>query len=266
MGITPVAEKIQEIYHCSPDNLSEHLTEIRGLAHATGAEFPSPTSSSPVSRIQSIGKRLSGLTLPSETSSPQDIRKDPERHPAAPPTPVRTPEMFPMDSVHAVQHSPSSQKPGSAKHIPIVIPPRIDSMPVKEIRHSPTTQSRGEHSPIDQFNAQLSSPVEAPSPATPAAIKRAFTTSYLPTPSPNASPRELHKLLPQRPSSESETIQLPPSAWCEETASLNPTEKLSLLPAIAPEAVKISRSTSTTSQKSAFEKRLFQNSAILCDL
>ena len=256
MGITPVAEKIQEIYQCSPENMSEHLAEIRGLAHATGAEYPSPTSSSPVSRIQSIGKRLSGFSLPPEASSPQDVPKDPEHRPAAPPTPVRTPELLPVDCAYAVQSSPSNQKAEPAKHIPIIIPPRIDSMPVREIPLSPSSQSQGQLSPAS---------VDAPS-LPPQPLVRSFTTSVLPATSSDHSFHDSQKPLPHRPASEGESMQLPPPAWCEETASLNPTEKLSLLPTIEPEAVKLSRSTSTMSQKSAFERRLFQNSAILCDL
>jgi hypothetical protein len=242
MCITPVAEKIQTIYEGNIESLSEHLAEIRGLATATGADDPSPTSDFPTSRAESIAKRMSGFSVPSGTSSP-DFRNDPQRRPAAPPTPIRTPEMLAMDSSKALRYSSEFQDAAAKLH-PILLPLGVGSLQPK-VDHSP-------HS-----HPHISSLPPAP-------LRRAVTTSHL-----NSGPvgRGIEeKSLPRRPASDATSIQLPPPAWDEETASLNKTQPLSLIPTIQPEAIKLSRSTSTISQKDAFERHLFQNSAILCDL
>jgi hypothetical protein len=74
--------------------------------------------------------------------------------------------------------------------------------------------------------------------------------------------------------SDSEFSNLPPSAWSDDEDGTRPSKlkrterskEISLTPNVDLEPVKLERATSTASQQDAFEKMLFKNSAILCDL
>jgi hypothetical protein len=152
--------------------------------------------------------------------------------------------MLALDSSKALHYSSEFQNAAAKLH-PILLPLGIDNLHPK-VDHSPPHP----HPHLPSL------------PPTP--LKRAVTTSHL-----NLDPagHGLEKTaLPRRPTSDANSIQSPLPAWDEETSSLNKTHPLLLIPTIQPEAIKLSRSTSTASQKEIFERHLFQNSAILCDL
>jgi hypothetical protein len=77
MGVIPIAEKIMDGYKFHASDLNGHLAEIRGLAQAIVGELPSPTSSTPATPTPSATpRRLSILNLgPSAGTSPPDLRK-----------------------------------------------------------------------------------------------------------------------------------------------------------------------------------------------
>jgi len=78
----------------------------------------------------------------------------------------------------------------------------------------------------------------------------------------------------RRSASDGEFSALPPSAWSDEEDAIRPaklkrkdhSKEVSLTPSVDAEPVKIERAISTYSQQETFEKILFKNSAILCDL
>jgi hypothetical protein len=69
----------------------------------------------------------------------------------------------------------------------------------------------------------------------------------------------------KRPASETDSLRLPLSAW-DDAGSTKSGGKYSHVPSTNAKPVKVKRSASTTSQQQTFEKALFKNSAIYCDL
>jgi hypothetical protein len=69
----------------------------------------------------------------------------------------------------------------------------------------------------------------------------------------------------RRSASFSSSIHLPPAAW-EDLGTPRRSKTYTHMPAAEEKFVKLTRSTSTASQQQSFEKSLFKNSAIYCDL
>ncbi|KIW09091.1 uncharacterized protein PV09_00036 [Verruconis gallopava] len=70
----------------------------------------------------------------------------------------------------------------------------------------------------------------------------------------------------QRAPSVAESIVLPPSAWEDDNATIKDTSQYSLMPSSDAEAIMLGKHMSTISQQENFEKEVFKNSAIYCDL
>jgi hypothetical protein len=102
------------------------------------------------------------------------------------------------------------------------------------------------------------------SPGTPLISNQPLTTAKRNLPLPKTP--EVRE--PSEVSGEYALPLLPPSALGYTTSSERPISRstLSQYPAIQPDIVKLHRSSTTSSQKAAFEKDAFRNSAVLCDV
>jgi hypothetical protein len=97
---------------------------------------------------------------------------------------------------------------------------------------------------------------------------RAEQASSLPalsTPPDSDIERQLSNRRPSPPS-ECEPIALPPAAWEDDKATIKGSSQYSTTPAVSQEAVLLGKHMSTISQQDNFEKEVFKNSAIYCDL
>jgi 3-dehydroquinate dehydratase len=75
-------------------------------------------------------------------------------------------------------------------------------------------------------------------------------------------PESRRKRLP----SEFESIAPPPAAWEDDSATIKDATQYSTMPVVEQDAVLLEKHMSTISQQEKFEKEVFKNSAIYCDL
>lgn len=88
----------------------------------------------------------------------------------------------------------------------------------------------------------------------------------LPLPMISASLPPIPPLPLRRSASDDQSIRLPPAMW-DDNATIRDARTYSHIPSVrSTESVRLKRSTSTVSQQATFERVLFKNSAIYCDL
>lgn len=251
-GITPVAEKIRELYQCHPHDLSAHVAEIRGLAQAVGYDIPSPTATSPPptpsfpmtpNRVSSVNLSSGSFSASARTSSADRLSMIP-----AVPTHAQIAAVLNMQlpPKRVEMHLPSFKQEDS--------PRRIDSMNPESAPVSPMT----EEPPPMPLIVPGSRPVHQ--------LNRAEASITVPR-SIEVQPHSPDTDSNHRKSSSGSepSVPLVPSSN-EDSKAINKTAKLSLYPKVEQVETKAKRSESTISQQSEFERSQFRNAVILCDV
>ncbi|KAF2666240.1 hypothetical protein BT63DRAFT_416639 [Microthyrium microscopicum] len=251
MGIIPIAEKINELYLDMPqDDLSSALAEIRGLAHASGGDIPSPASTVPptptmggfdLRRVSTllITPAMSPDIKPSESESGSNVTTP------VPLTPLRVSSgFFSVPPSGDLPYHPARKSTTSLPTPSAPVSPRSELPSLSLIPTVPLTPGSLDSQPQGLQASASASDVSA--------LSQSISSS---------GRSSLH-----RHSHSADSLHLPPPVWDDETKSMHKTERLSLLPQLSEEPLKLGRSASTISQQQEFERTLFRNAAILCDV
>ena len=195
--------------------------------------------------------------------------------------PVMSPRIPTIHSVDSGLSQLSLYRP-----TPLITPTHTPEMMAKEMPRSPTQISpttRQSPPPLRGLGLDASDnrTTAGPTPSlTPPphqrqqSPRRIHSGRNLPSLETRAEEAEGSRPAYRRSASDSDFSSLPPSAWGGDedrirVAKLNRramTEDISMTPSADAQPVKSEHSQSTPSQQDAFEKMLFKNSAILCDL
>jgi len=222
--------------------------EVRRAIDLVAGKEPA-ISPSILPTVRSVDSGLSQLSIQPTRTNTSSSTRDALRRPAPLVTPTRTPEMIARE----LSRSPTAPSP-----LTRTSPPYLSETPEDKVSNIPL--------PI------LTPPQHLPRPSpTP---RR--TTSGRNLPSLATTKEEPEDPHPghRRSASDGEFSTLPPSAWSEDEDAIRPaklkrkdrSKEVSLTPSVDTEPIKIERAMSTFSQQETFEKMLFKNSAILCDL
>jgi hypothetical protein len=253
MGITPVAEKIREIYHCHPQEISAHLAEIRGLAQAVGYEEPSPYSTSPPTPSFPLTPTRSSSAMFSSSSLSASARTtSTDRIPIVPTVPTHA-QIAAVLNMQVPPNLAEMRFPSFQLENP---PKRVDSFHPESAPISPMTE---EPPPILQ-------PLIVPESKPVHQLNRAATITI--PPSIVVQPHTPNYSHHRRSVSVCESIPsiVPSNEGPQTTNNDNNSAKLSLYPSIDPVEQQKKRSESTASQLSEFERSQFRNAVILCDV
>jgi len=225
----------------------EKLMNLRGVIDKVLGGHPA--LSPPTPTVSSVDSGLSQLSL-QQTNSDASLVQERMRRPAPLITPTHTPEMMAKEQ----SRSPTQMLPGTRQS-----PPALRGLRLETSDNRTTAGPGPSLTPPPQ--QQLQSP------------RRIHSGKNLPSLETTA---EIEGSRPayRRSLSDGEFPTLPPSAWGGDEDAIRPvkpnqrakTDDISLTPNFDPEPVKFERSKSTVIQQDAFEKVLFKNSAILCDL
>lgn len=269
--ISPMAERIDSMFHTT-GNMDEQLDEVHRLvrdltiANADAKTPPIPT------RNPARSPPLRALSLPSPSLTPPSIPESPIRRqntrislPRVPQLPKAT-EQPPFPSPTITIATPKS--PTDTQHVS-----RTSSPTRKRVSEFSFTGSSVRYSSSSHASSEGASSVGwPPSPGTlkESSLSRQHSSSTKKTSPLPRTPevREHHYHM------DDEALSLlPPPAMglatpyeLDRVTSHTSQAKLSPYPSTQPEIMKLHRSSTTASQKAAFEKEAFRNAAILCDM
>jgi hypothetical protein len=253
MGVVPTAEKIIDGYKFHPSDLNGHLAEIRGLALAIVGEIPSPAASTPAASTPSATpRRLSIFNMPGSalSISPPDSRKGTVEL-----TPVHSHGSIPASLVKA-NTRPRSQ------HLHIMNfswPKGGSSLEPSSAPISPLTEVPPNGLPPFSNFATLASDVPVVSrEAHP--LKRAQTSAVVSSMA--MSTNIMQSAQGHRRSISQSVSPVPTWSGVERTNSPERLQPLS----IAPSAPEVERRKPIRVPSYSFEKRMFRNAVILCDV
>ena len=224
--------------------MHDKLMELRAAIDKAAGRPPPINPRMPT--VNSVDSGLSQLSLQptSGNVSPIDNRL---RRPAPLITPTHTPEMIAKE----LPRSPTQISPTTRQS-----PPLLRDVSHERAMVGPTPSLTPPPQQQQQSPRRIHSGRNLPSLATRAEAAEGSRPAY------------------RRSASDSDFSSLPPSAWGGDEdrirmARFNQrarTDDLSPTPNIDTQPEKVERSKSTASQQDTFEKMLFKNSAILCDL
>jgi hypothetical protein len=233
------------MYRHSDRDLCEKIEDIERAVEALMSQ--SPAISAAFDRINSTGSDMSQLSL-SEPRTPVDTDFSKPRRPprlSSLNTSSRDSMMKPTEPYSPAISRKSS--PGIQSGSEIALSEPTDG------RSSVGQPSPSLHRPVVMWTKSPTKPMD----------RRAAVAKSLPTlpvtPEIESSRR--------RSNSESDSIRLPSPAVLDDASSVPmKTEMYSAVPRIIPEPIVHKRHASTVSQQDSFERSVFQNSAIYCDL
>lgn len=252
--VAPISESFEELYNRFGGDVHEKLADMRHVIDRIAGRNPA-VSPSILPTVRSVESGLSQLSLQSIRSNTSPIEER-IRRPAPLVTPTRTPEMIARE----LSRSPTQTLP-TTRRTP---PPQRGLGP--EASDDRTTAGPTPVLTPPQQMQQVSRPLSG--------SVRSFSGKNLPSLTSTAEEPEEPHPGHRRSASDSEFSTLPPSAWSDDEDGIKSSKlkrrerskEISLTPNVEPEPVKLERATSTASQQDTFEKMLFRNSAILCDL
>ena len=223
--------------------MHDKLMDLRAAIDKAAGRQPVPT-------ISSVDSSLSQLSLQqmSGNTSPVDGRL---RRPAPLITPTHTPEM----NAKEMPRSPIQISPTTRQSPPALRGLRLDASDDRTTA-GPTPSLTPPPHQHHQSPRRIHSGRDLPSLETRVEGSEGLRPAYL------------------RSASESDFSSLPPSALSGDEDRIRPaklnrrarTDEISPAPNVDAQTVSYERSKSTPSQQDIFEKMLFKNSAILCDL
>jgi hypothetical protein len=234
------------MYRQSDRDVSENIEDIERAVE--GLMSQSPAISAALDRVNSTASDISHLSLSpaAEVKSIHMEFKQPRRPPR-------------LTSLHTGSRSPIS-KP-SEPYSPAISRKSSPGIPSgSEISPSEPMDGR---SSVGQPSPTLHRPIVMWTKTTPKAPdRRANVAKSLPTlpVTPEVEPGR------RRSNSQTESIRLPPPAWQDPANTSTKSETYTVVPQVLPQPVIHQRATSTLSQQDSFEKTIFKNSAIYCDL
>jgi hypothetical protein len=252
--VVPISESLEELYDRFGGTVHDKLFHMRQLIDRIAGRNPA-VSPSILATVRSVDSGLSQLSIQPTRSEPSPFDER-VRRPAPLITPTRTPEMIARE----LSRSPTQVSPLTSRSAPTqrgLGPEASDDRTVA----GPTPAL----TPPRQIGQQQQ---QSPAP------KRTVSQKNLPSLASTAEEPEDPHPGHRRSASDSEFTTLPPSAWSDDedrprSAKLQRKRRSKEVPSSSnaePESVKLERATSTRSQQDTFEKSLFKNSAILCDL
>lgn len=251
--IAPISESFEGLYNRFGGSVHDKLQELRGVIDTIAGRNPA-ISPSILPSVKSVDSGLSQLSIqPSRSNPASSLADERVRRPAPLVTPRRTPEMIARE----LSRSPTQISPSTRR-----TPPPQRGLGLEASDDRTTAGPTPSLTPPQQQTLPSSAPRRTLSGKNPPNLA---TTAEEPE-----EPHPGHR----RSASDSEFATLPTSAWSDDEDGIRPTKlkrrerskEISLTPNVEPEPVKLERATSTASQQDTFEKMLFKNSAILCDL
>jgi hypothetical protein len=229
--VPPIFDLIRAFYHNIDRDISENVEDIERLVESLISQ--SPVIAAAFDRVNSVSSEMSHLSLPAPVATkPANFEFHKPRLP-----------LLQKITTQSTDNQTSAYSPSTSPGLPSG----------SEIALSDPGDSRssvGQASPTSRRSSLFKAPDR----------RLNLGRSLPPLP---ATPEIIGGM--RRSASFSSSIQLPPAAW-EDPGTPRRSKTYTHMPAAEEKPVKLTRSTSTASQQQSFEKSLFKNSAIYCDL
>jgi hypothetical protein len=270
--VTPMAEQIDHMYH-SIGSLDQQLDEVHRIvenltiapqdSHVPPVPARNPARSPTTEVANPLSQTLHASTPPNSPPRDQSTRVSLPRNPQHPKSPKQALLVKFDDDDAFVPSSPTE----------IMSTSRASSPPQKRVSEFSFGDSSLRYSSSSYASSDAgtsSAGWQSPSPSLyDSHLSRQQSTSTKKT---SPLPRTPEVLEPGQKTDNRHLTLLPPPAMrlgpsneLETTSTQTSQGKLSPFPS-SPEVMKLHRSSTTASQKAAFEKEAFRNSAILCDV
>jgi hypothetical protein len=240
------------MYRDPERDLCEKIEDIERAVEALMSQ--SPAISGAFDRVNSTSSDVSQLSLYPSSETRSEPRPPTDMDFSKPRRPPRLSSLN-TSSRDSVMRSTESYSPAISRKSSPGIPSgsEIASSEPTDGRSSVGQPSPSLHRPIVMWTKSPTKPMD----------RRAAVAKSLPTlpVTPEIEPGR------RRSNSESNSIRLPsPAVWDDSASGTTKPEMYKVVPDVLPEPIVHKKHASTISQQDIFEKSVFQNSAIYCDL